>query len=829
MLVACISSVEEARRSIIACTMLRKSNITGCKKTVSESNFSNKVQSDRRISKKPLSIQQSLYQNLGEMLKSNKLHWLIISFLGLSSQFSAQSFYDESTVQSIEVFMSQSNWDQLLDNAYATTGDYIMADSVSINGTVFDSVGVKYKGNSSYNANQVKNPWHIELDTYKDQDYQGYKDIKLANVAKDPSFLRDVLAYKIVRQYMEAPLANFTNLYVNGTLIGLYSNTEAISKAFVKDRFGHKSNTFFSCSPPDGANPMSGDYPNLVHLGTDSTKYYDAYELKSDAGWQDLINLCDTLKNNTTAIESILDVDRAIWMLALDNTLVNLDSYIGAFSQNYYLYQDNFGRFLAVMWDLNESFGTFSMTGTSNLNSITAKQQMSHLLHSSDVDFPLISELLAIPTYKRMYLAHVKTILEENFTNNGNYYTMAQSLQSTANAHVQADPNKFYTYAQFISNLTSDVSSTGPGPGNSTIPGITNLMNARYNYLMSQSDFTAVQPSISSINVSNTSLVIGNTVTITATITDQQNVFLNYRGQEHAPFNKIQMFDDGNHNDGAANDNVFGADITINSLTTHYYIYAENSNIGKFSPARAQHEFHTLVATGGLVPGDIVINEFMASNDTTQSDQDGEYDDWIEIYNNAASSIDISGYKLSDDLNDLNQFVFPSGTIIQSNTYIIVWADNDLSQSGFHADFKISAGGESLFLANASNTIIDSVAFGAQETDEAFGRYPNGTGPFQILPATFAAENSLGQAISMSELAKSLTIDLYPNPATHYFTVECSSTSAEGEKVLIYNSNGMQVYTSSIHDKLIISTDLFNDGIYFVLINGKVNKLIIRK
>ncbi|MDP5170531.1 MAG: CotH kinase family protein [Bacteroidia bacterium] len=763
------------------------------------------------------------------MQKSSKLLWLFISFCGLSSHISAQSFYDENTVQTIQVYMSQSNWDQLLDNAYATTGDYIMADSVSINGTVFDSVGVKYKGNSSYNANQVKNPWHIELDTYKDHDYQGYKDIKLANVAKDPSFLRDVLGYKIVRQYMDAPLANFTNLYVNGTLIGLYSNTEAISKSFVKDRFGNKTNSFFSCSPPAGAGPNSTDLPTLEYLGTDSTNYYEAYEIKSDAGWQDLINLCDTLKNNTSAIENVLDVDRAIWMLALDNAIVNLDSYIGVFSQNYYLYQDDYGRFLPVIWDLNESFGTFSNTGAGTLNSTTPKQQMSHLLHSGDANFPLISKLLAIPTYKKMYLAHMKTILEENFTNNGNYYTMAQSLQNTASASVQADPNKFYTYAQFTSNLTTDVSSGGPGPQGQSIPGITNLMNGRYTYLMSQSDFTATQPNISNINVSNSSLVIGNTVTITATVTDEQNVYLNYRSQEYAPFNKIEMFDDGNHNDGVANDNVFGADIIINDLTTHYYIYAENNNIGKFSPARAQHEFYTLTATGGITQGDIVINEFMASNDTTAADLDGEYDDWIEIYNNSSSAIDISGYRLSDDITDLSVFAFPSGTIIQPNTYIIVWADEDLTQSGFHADFKISASGETLYLTDASQTVIDSIAFPSQNTDETFGRFPNGTGAFQTLPATFAAENNTGSTASTNELDKSSTFNIYPNPAKDYFIIDVSNNSIENKKLVIYNANGQQVYSSAIQEKMIIRTDQFNNGLYFILVGNISKKLLINR
>ena len=77
----------------------------------------------------------------------------------------SQDFYDMTNIQDIRVHLSQNNWDQLMDNAYATTGDYIMADSININGEVFDSIGVKFKGNSTYNANQVKNPWHIELNT----------------------------------------------------------------------------------------------------------------------------------------------------------------------------------------------------------------------------------------------------------------------------------------------------------------------------------------------------------------------------------------------------------------------------------------------------------------------------------------------------------------------------------------------------------------------------------------------------------------------------------------------------------------------------------------
>lgn len=126
-----------------------------------------------------------------------------------------------------------------------------MAQSVTINGVKYDNVGVKYKGNSTYNANQVKNPFHIELDTYKEQDYQGYTDIKLSNSAKDPSFLREVLSYSILRQYMDAPLSNFANVYVNGVLKGLYVSSESVGKKFVNNHLGSKDGAFFKCNPID--------------------------------------------------------------------------------------------------------------------------------------------------------------------------------------------------------------------------------------------------------------------------------------------------------------------------------------------------------------------------------------------------------------------------------------------------------------------------------------------------------------------------------------------------------------------------------------------------
>jgi hypothetical protein len=737
----------------------------------------------------------------------------------------AQSFYDESTIQTIEITFAQSNWDQLLDNAYATTGDYIMATSVTINGTVFDSVGVKYKGNSTYTANQVKNPFHIELDTYKEQDYQGYKDIKLSNVKNDPSFVREVLSYKIGRQYMDAPMSNYANVKVNGTLIGLYSNSESISKVFLKTYFDSKKNTFVKCNPPAGAGPGTTNLPRLTYLGTDSTNYYTAYELKSDFGWDELIDLCDTLNNTPSSIAEILDVDRALWMLAFDNVLVNLDSYIGAFAQNYYLYRDDFNRFIPIIWDMNESFGQFSMTGTGTLNSTAQKQQLSHLLNSTSANYPLVSKLLSIPIYKRMYLAHIKTILLENFDNNS-YFTSAQALQATIDASVQADPNKFYTYANFISNLTLDVTSGGgPGGGQST-PGISNLMYARTTYLLSQSDFTQTEPTISNLAVSNSAPLLNDVVDFTADVANGTTVYLGYRTANYAPFQRILMYDDGVHNDGVAGDGKYGVSATMSTVFFQFYIYAENSGIGKFSPVRAEHEYYSL-SLGTLPAGDVVINEFLASNVSSQADQDGEYDDWIELYNNTSSAINLSNYYMTDDATDLTQWAFPSGTIIPANGYLIIWADNDLTQSGLHANFKLSASGEILYLLDGG-TIVDQVTFGIQSEDVTYGRYVNGTGNFISMVPTYNAQNT--NVLSTNELDVDVNnIVLYPNPTSTSFRIKGCPGSWEGKEIVVYSTEGKQVYNTTYQENLTINVEEWNSGIYILKMENFYTKIRVIK
>ncbi|HLP94625.1 MAG TPA: CotH kinase family protein [Saprospiraceae bacterium] len=711
----------------------------------------------------------------------------LLAFFCLPITVSAQNLYDPAVVQEIKLTFYQSNWDYKLDSLKAIdNGDYLLAKSVEINGILFDSVGVKYKGNSSYSANNNKNPLHIELNfVKKGQSYNGIKDIKLGNGFSDPTFVREPLSYEIARKYMDAPLSNHAKVWINGTYWGVYSNTESINKAFLQKHFAtNGDNAFFKCNPEDFGGPgTGGNYPDLVYSSADSAFYYNKYDIQSDYGWAELLDLMETLKNNPNSVESVLDVDRALWMLAFNNVLVNLDSYTGAFGQNYYLYYDENDRFLSTLWDLNMSFGGFPLLSANQFLTQTQMKQLDPLVQSSNSSRPLIKQLLANPTWKRMYLAHLKTILTENFASEDDYKDRALEMQALIDAAVQSDTKKFYSYANFQANVTSSV-NTGGGGGFGTVPGIADLMNARYNFLISNTNLTAQAPSISNVSGSGIS-----TYWVTAQVTNAVTVTLAWREDSSDVFQKVTMLDDGLHQDGAAGDGVFGASFVMLDPTMQYYIYAENAQAGIFSPARAEHEFY--MATPNLPnAGDIVINEILADNESGEADEAGELEDWVELYNNTNQPVSIFGLYLSDDPAERNKWAFPANVSIPAHGYLIVWMDNDDLQGPFHANFKLAAGGETLILSNGTSTVLDEVTFSQQLPDVTYGRYPNGTGNFTFMPPTFNAENSL--TIDTHEPQNQAILRILPNPNTGQFRLESSEPLSQ---VRVLNAWGQQVFS----------------------------------
>lgn len=149
-----------------------------------------------------------------------------------------------------------------------------------------------------------------------------------------------------------------------------------------------------------------------------------------------------------------------------------------------------------------------------------------------------------------------------------------------------------------------------------------------------------------------------------------------------------------------------------------------------------------IIGCTGIVFGTdgLVLNEMMAMNNATIADEHGEYDDWIEIVNTSSESIDLFGLNLTDNLSNPQAFTFPDITL-GSGEYLLIWTDDDIEQGDLHAGFKLSSGGESVYLLDGG-VILDDTIFGTLGADLSWGRWPDGTGEWKIMNrATPGTEN----------------------------------------------------------------------------------------
>lgn len=707
-----------------------------------------------------------------------KLTIIMITLLWIVPNIFSQDFYDIDSINTIEIIFTEPNWDEILDSLYALGEEERLVGTAVINGVQFDSVGVRYKGSSSYNPNQLKNPLNIKLDyIIEDQILDGYGTLKLSNCFKDPSFVREVIGYEIGRKYMSASKANYINVYINGDLIGLYTNVQSVDKFFLENHFYSDDNAFFK-----GELEGTG-IPWVIqvwgYFGPDSASYFNNYELRSEYGWSDLIEFLDIFNNNTAAVEEVLDVDRHLWMLAFDILMVNLDAPVN-FGHNYYLFKDGSEQFNPIMWDLNENFGAFSMLiGGPPLN-ITQMQQLSPFLNISHPNYPIINRILPNPIYQKMYIAHMKTMIEENFSNAW-FLNRVLEIQDLIDEYVQADPNKFYSYNNFLNNVYSPV-----GWGPMAIVGLTQLMDPRIAYLSNHPAFQGIPPAISDISYTPAIVSPNSILWFNATVDNTVLVELGYRQSFTNKFEKVQMFDDGNHHDGVAGDGIYGISVEAGSNNIEYYIYAENDEAVTFSPASAEYEFYTVSVTG--ITSDLVINEFMADNETTIADPQGEYDDWIEIYNGSSDILDLSGMYLTDDLGEPDQWAFPD-TSLEPSGFLLVWADNDEGDPGLHTNFRLSANGEEigLFMEEAGGMVlIDQVAFDLQSEDTSCGRYPDGSTIWSQLSPTPGWENAQLNPVAIVLSPSNPPVQVPGNGGSFDFNIAVSNGDSASHLVTIW-------------------------------------------
>lgn len=151
-----------------------------------------------------------------------------------------------------------------------------------------------------------------------------------------------------------------------------------------------------------------------------------------------------------------------------------------------------------------------------------------------------------------------------------------------------------------------------------------------------------------------------------------------------------------------------------------------------------------LLAAALPCPAELWISEFMASNDSTLDDGDGDSPDWIEIYNDASTPVNLGGWRLTDDAAEPAKWVFPNATIA-ANGYLLVFAsgkDRRTAGSELHTNFSLKKSGEYLALVQPDGTVAHAYApaYPAQATDVSYGLEQNGSA------TTLVAQGAPGRA-----------------------------------------------------------------------------------
>lgn len=529
--------------------------------------------------------------------------FLILSFCLLSTlTLCAQDrddidIYALDSVREVRIYFEQDNWDDILDSLKQRGYDQRLICDVVFAGERYEGAGIRYKGNSSY-FNVRKNaysklPFNIDVNE-TDKDHKmpgGYDKLKLSNVFRDPSFLREVLSYDVANRFMVSSRANFVRVFINDEYFGLYNNTESVDDELFEHFFDEDDGILFKCDPSwDYKIPSTcpkGDKASLQYLGKDSACYMGNYEIKTDYGWKELIELTDILNNKPERIEKVLAVDEALWMLAFNIVLVNLDSYTGRFCHNYYLYRDEAGIFHPIVWDMNLSFGGFRYAGLGKPLGLEDMQTLSPFTHykQQNKKRPLITQLLNKPLYRKIYAAHVKTITEEYFADS-TYLRQATRLQALVEPYVKADSNKLYDHERFKKNLHETTKANKVN-----IVGITALMEPRVAYLLNHPVIGKPQPRLDSMSYRYD----GENYTFTVLMEGANSGWLFYRYGDQGSFTKKKMKDDGEGVDAVAGDAVFSLLLPKHESEeeVQYYFVAENDHIAALLPKRASFEYYS--------------------------------------------------------------------------------------------------------------------------------------------------------------------------------------------------------------------------------------------
>lgn len=636
--------------------------------------------------------------------------------------------YDTSILRTLFITFENEKWEEEL--AAFNNTDVEVPAKLIVDGKTYPEVGVHFRGMSSYMMIPAgsKRSFNLTMDFVdKDQKLYGYKTLNLLNANGDASFLSSVLYSHIARKYIAAPKANFVRVVINGENWGVYVNVQQFNKDFVSENFGTTKGARWKVSGNPGADG------GLRYVGDNVDEYKRRFQIKSgddEQAWKDLIQLCKVL-NETPAeqleakLSTMLDIDETLWFLALDCSLVNSDGYWTRAS-DYSIYQDENRKFHLIPHDMNEAFHGAMAGGPGGPGGGRGGR-------GGREGGPA-----------------------------GEPRPGSQPQGPGEGDRPEGGPGGPGFGGPGFGGPGGGPGFGGPGggpggmnEGSIDLDPLVGLENPR---MPLRSKLLAV-PSLKEKYLQRVRTIAEQSLTwdeLGPVITGARKLLDKEVAADTKKLNSYQNFLAATNPDAATDGGPrqglrYFIDVRSANLLKNPAVAAVSAlKVSKRTPIVAPSiELNSLPEAPKVGNARVFINELLAGNTKSGKDPQGEFEDFVELYNPSAETIDLSGMYLTDSEKAPRKWRFPDGTLLAAKSYLVVWADEDGSATpGLHANFKLSSKGESVFLVDSdqrSNAVIDYVKFDAQTEDVAYGRLPSKADKWQALVPTPGAANRVGE------------------------------------------------------------------------------------
>ncbi len=718
------------------------------------------------------------------------------TFLSAQPLSPVEKLYDDTHVARVEItinpeFLAYMYANPLSDSMHLAT---LRFQNNHINETV-ESIGFRLRGNTSRWSK--KKSFKISFNDFvSGREFYSVDKLNLNGEHNDPSIIRSKLSFDIIRKTgIIASRANHAAVYINNVYYGLYVSVEHIDDEFLSKNFTDDTGNLWKCLYGADLQYLGASQQPYKELNNNGTP---AYELKSNeeaADYSQLVRLISII-NNTPAgvwqdsLENFLDVKGVLQYMALNILVGGWDDY-WSLMNNYYLYHNPAeDRFTLIPYDYDNTFGVdWSGNNWSTVNPYNRPKVVGG-------PRPLAEKLLANSQYRNLY-THFLEHYREKIVLMQHWDARLDSLRGSITSYALADSFRTLDYGFGSGDFFNSYNAT-PYSNQHVKFGIRQFVNARTSTLPGQLGYLSAPPIVYHIEVSPRSPGPSDSVYIYASgfssagIAEMSVHFLS-EGASVADIYPMQFTPVSGSLTAEETDRwttvlpPLGANA---KGTFKVYIRDVNGNNKMYPRVRPVR-----ITAGSTTGSGVVINEFMADNAGSVPDPMGEEDDWVELYNPTSSPVMLTGKYMTDNPGNLTKWKFEYDSLyIQPGGYLVVWCDEDASQPGVHASFKLSKSGEYLALVDSDGqSIIDSLTFGAQRTDTTLARIPDAGLTWTFALPTAGAPNSPSSAEEYIPVPDSYTLSAYPNPFNPETRISFSAPATERTRLVIYDIMGRAV------------------------------------